>query len=87
MTQAINKDVIKQVAIPSVLIKLLSLAVPLTVLQIYDRILSNQSYGTATLLILGATTAVLLEAFIRYVRSWLLSAAASNTERNTMSSS
>ena len=83
MTQAINKDVIRQVAIPSVLINLLSLAVPLTVLQIYDRILPNQSYGTATLLILGATTAVLLEAFIRYVRSWLLSAAASNTERNT----
>ncbi|USD34171.1 MULTISPECIES: ABC transporter transmembrane domain-containing protein [Vibrio] len=83
LTQTINKDVIGRVMVPSILINLLSLAVPLTVLQIYDRILPNQSYGTATLLIVGACTAVLLESFIRYVRSWLLSAAASNTEKET----
>jgi len=83
LTRTVNKDVIGRVLVPSVLINLLSLAVPLTVLQIYDRILPNQSYGTATLLIVGACTAVLLEALIRYVRSWLLSAAASNTEKKT----
>lgn len=83
MTRAVNKEVIGKVALPSVLINLISLAVPLTVLQIYDRILPNQSYGTATLLVVGACTAVFLEALIRYVRSWLLSAAASNTEKKT----
>jgi len=83
LTRAVNRDVIGKVMAPSILINLLSLAVPLTVLQIYDRILPNQSYGTATLLIIGACTAVLLEALIRYVRSWLLSAAASNTEKAT----
>ncbi|EGU38664.1 ABC transporter transmembrane domain-containing protein [Vibrio scophthalmi] len=83
ITRAVNKDVIGKMMLPSILINLLSLAVPLTVLQIYDRILPNQSYGTATMLIVGASTAVILEALIRYVRSWLLSAAASNTENTT----
>jgi len=75
-----NKEVLGKVLVPSLLINLLSLAVPLTVLQIYDRILPNQSYGTATLLIFGAFVVVSLEAIMRYVRSWLLAAAASNTE-------
>ncbi len=83
LTRTVNKDVIGRVFVPSILINLLSVAVPLTVLQIYDRILPNQSYGTASLLIAGACTAVLLEALIRFVRSWLLSAAASNTEKST----
>ncbi|HFQ4989720.1 TPA: ABC transporter transmembrane domain-containing protein [Vibrio vulnificus] len=78
-----NKGVVGRVLLPSLLINLLSLAVPLTVLQIYDRILPNQSYGTATLLLAGATLAVSMEAFIRFVRTWLLSAAASNTEKAT----
>jgi len=72
-----------RVLLPSLLINILSLAVPLTVLQIYDRILPNQSYGTATLLISGAFLAVVMEAFLRFVRAWLLAAAASNTEQIT----
>ncbi|WP_407334277.1 ABC transporter transmembrane domain-containing protein [Enterovibrio sp. 27052020O] len=78
-----NKGVVGKVLLPTLLINLLSLAVPLTVLQIYDRILPNQSYGTATLLLAGATLAVAMEAIIRFVRTWLLSAAASNTEKAT----
>lgn len=78
-----NNKAMKQVLLPSLLINLLSLAVPLTVLQIYDRILPNQSYGTASLLIAGACLALVMESLIRYVRSWILAAAASNTERRT----
>ncbi|WP_295891471.1 ABC transporter transmembrane domain-containing protein [uncultured Vibrio sp.] len=78
-----NKGVVGKVLLPSLLINLLSLAVPLTVLQIYDRILPNQSYGTATLLLVGASLAVAMEALIRFVRTWILSAAASNTEKST----
>ncbi|MGR5168365.1 ABC transporter transmembrane domain-containing protein [Vibrio astriarenae] len=78
-----NKGVVGKTLLPSLLINVLSLAVPLTVLQIYDRILPNQSYGTATLLLAGATLAVAMEALIRFVRTWLLSAAASNTEKAT----
>ncbi|MCL9777250.1 ABC transporter transmembrane domain-containing protein [Vibrio methylphosphonaticus] len=78
-----SKGVVGKVLLPSLLINILTLAVPLTVLQIYDRILPNQSYGTATLLLAGATLAVAMEAVIRFVRTWLLSAAASNTEKET----
>ncbi|NRF31579.1 ABC transporter transmembrane domain-containing protein [Vibrio coralliilyticus] len=83
VTSVQSKGVVRKVLLPSLLINLLSLAVPLTVLQIYDRILPNQSYGTATLLLAGATLAVAMEALIRFVRTWLLSAAASNTEKAT----
>lgn len=83
LTSVKNKGVVRKALLPSLLINLLSLAVPLTVLQIYDRILPNQSYGTATLLLAGATLAVSMEALLRFVRTWLLSAAASNTEKAT----
>ncbi|NOI25259.1 hypothetical protein [Vibrio mediterranei] len=72
---------IKKVLLPSVLINILSLAVPLTVLQIYDRIIPNQSYGTATLLLAGATIAVLLDALLRYIRSRVLAAESSMLEQ------
>ena len=78
-----KSSLLGRVTLPSLLINILSLAVPLTVLQIYDRILPNQSYGTATLLISGAFLAVTMEAFLRFVRAWLLAAAASNTEQTT----
>ncbi|MBY6196823.1 ABC transporter transmembrane domain-containing protein [Vibrio hangzhouensis] len=72
---------IKKVLLPSVLINVLSLAVPLTVLQVYDRIIPNQSYGTATLLIAGAALAVLLDAFLRYVRSRVLASESAIVEQ------
>ncbi|RMA78475.1 ABC transporter transmembrane domain-containing protein [Umboniibacter marinipuniceus] len=81
-----KKAVVKQVLAPSLLINILSLALPLTILQIYDRILPNQSYGTAALLLGGAFIALTTEAFLRYVRTWLLAASASNTERRTYES-
>ena len=83
VTSVQNKGVVRKVLLPSLLINLLSLAVPLTVLQIYDRILPNQSYGTATLLLAGATLAVGMGSTHTFVRTWLLSAAASNTEKAT----
>lgn len=82
-SELVNREVVKQVAVPSLMINVLSLALPLTILQIYDRILPNQSYGTAVLLISGAFVALTAEAFLRFVRTWLLSASASNTERDT----
>ncbi|MEJ2310350.1 MAG: ABC transporter transmembrane domain-containing protein [Gammaproteobacteria bacterium] len=53
----------------SLVIHLLGLALPLALLQVYDRILPSQSFGTATLLISGVAIAILLDAFLRYGRS------------------
>jgi ATP-binding cassette subfamily C protein LapB len=52
----------------SVAINLLSLALPLTILQAYDRILPNKALSTFTLLTLGVATALLLEMLLRNAR-------------------
>lgn len=67
----------------SIFINLLSLALPFTMLQIYDRILPNQSFGTATVLVTGVAIAILLELFLRYARSWLLASSSANFELKT----
>ncbi|WP_102477950.1 ABC transporter transmembrane domain-containing protein [Vibrio breoganii] len=82
-TQLSKRTTILRVLPSSLLINLLSLAIPLVILQIYDRILPNQAYGTAFLLIAGAAIAISLDAFLRYVRTWMLGAAAVNTEHST----
>ncbi|MEW6999135.1 ABC transporter transmembrane domain-containing protein [Colwelliaceae bacterium BS250] len=67
----------------SAFINLLSLALPFTMLQIYDRILPNQSHGTATVLVIGVAIAILLELFLRFARSWMLASSAANFELST----
>ncbi|HKQ95910.1 MAG TPA: ABC transporter transmembrane domain-containing protein [Aestuariivirgaceae bacterium] len=53
-------------------INLLSLALPLTILQAYDRILPHHALGTFTLISIGATTAILLETAMRMARATVL---------------
>ncbi len=53
----------------SVCAHLLSLALPLALLQIYDRILPNKAYGTTAVLALGVSIAIILEALLRYGRA------------------
>lgn len=78
-----NTTGLTQLTLSSVFINLLSLALPFTMLQIYDRILPNQSYGTATVLVIGVAIAILLELFLRYARSWMLASSAANFELQT----
>ena len=49
-------------------INLLSLALPLTILQAYDRILPHQALGTFTLISIAAITAIMLETAMRMAR-------------------
>ena len=57
--------------IASVFINLLALAMPLTLLQVYDRIIPNSAEGTLILLISGVGTALILEACLRQGRSYV----------------
>ncbi|MCK5818026.1 MAG: toxin ABC transporter [Psychromonas sp.] len=75
-----SKQAVLQLLLSSLFINLLSLALPFTMLQIYDRILPNHSHGTATILVIGVSFAILIEMFLRYARSWLLASSASNFE-------
>ncbi|SIT08485.1 ATP-binding cassette domain-containing protein [Insolitispirillum peregrinum] len=52
----------------SVLLNILGLALPLALLQIYDRIIANQSLTTLSLLIGGVLVAMLLEETLKYLR-------------------
>jgi len=53
----------------SVFINVLSLALPITLLQVYDRILPNTGKSTLTLLVLGVVTALFLELILRMARA------------------
>ncbi len=53
-------------------ISVLSLALPVMTLQVYDRILPNPGTGTLPVLITGVCLAVLLEALLRLSRSYVI---------------
>ncbi|WP_082457557.1 ABC transporter transmembrane domain-containing protein [Pseudomonas sp. Leaf48] len=67
----------------SLVIHLLALALPLALLQIYDRILPSQSYGTAVFLVVGVGIAIILEAILRYGRTALFAHIAAQYESET----
>ncbi|OSM01721.1 putative ABC transporter [Magnetofaba australis IT-1] len=50
---------------------LLALALPLMLLQIYDRILPNQGFSTLNLLIIGVIMAILVEAELKLIRAYV----------------
>ncbi len=54
-------------------INLLSLSLPVMVLQVYDRILVNRSDGTLVVLVVGVCIAIFFEAILRIARSYTMS--------------
>ena len=62
------------------LANILGLALPLSLLQVYDRILPNRSVDTTMLLTLGVLTAIAAEAFVRWTRSVFLSRRSASAE-------
>lgn len=62
-----------RVMLSSLLINILALALPLAMLQVYDRIIPNQSFGTAGLLLISVLIAMSLEGFMRFGRSAIVS--------------
>ncbi len=56
----------------SLVINLLGLALPLVMLQIYDRIIANQALETLSLLMIGLGTALVFEVIMKIARAYLL---------------
>ena len=56
----------------SVVINLLGLALPLAILQVYDRIVPNSATATLTMLVIGVCFAVVLETILRIARSHVI---------------
>lgn len=69
----------------SLVIHLLALALPLALLQIYDRILPSQSSGTALWLLFGVGVAIVLESLLRYGRTALFAYIGARYEHQTSS--
>ncbi|MDA9163257.1 ABC transporter transmembrane domain-containing protein [Rickettsiaceae bacterium] len=59
-----------ELIISTLAVNLLSLALPIMVLQVYDRIMTNHSVGTLSVLAIGVCIAVLFEAILRIARSY-----------------
>ncbi len=57
-------------AVLSLMINIIGLAVPLALLQVYNRIIPNQGETTLTILVVGVLCALLLEAVLRWFRSY-----------------
>lgn len=64
----------------SLTINLLSLALPIAILQVYDRVLPNNADDTLSLLLLGVFVALALEAALRWARSYVSSWSAAKFE-------
>ncbi len=63
------------IVLASIFINILGLALPLTLLQVYDRIIPNDALQTLMLLVLGVGSALILDATLKmsrsYVSSWM----------------
>lgn len=70
--------------VASIAINLLALALPLLMLQVFDRILPNRALDTLTLLVLGTVAAVACEAALRLMRSFVMVWAAARFEHGAM---
>jgi len=55
----------------SLTINILSLALPVVILQVYDRILPNAATSTLLLLVLGLCTVLVIDGFLRMARSYV----------------
>lgn len=66
----------------SLAINILALALPLAMLQVYDRILGSSGWGTAVALLSWVAVAITLEVFCRFGRSLLLANRAAEYELN-----
>ncbi len=60
------------IVISTIAINLLSLALPVMTLQVYDRILPNPESGTLPVLVTGVSIAIILEACLRLARSYMI---------------
>ena len=59
----------KTVLMGTATINFLALALPITILQVYDRVLPNSAFGTLNALILGLAAVILIDIFLKHARA------------------
>ncbi|MES2710742.1 MAG: ABC transporter transmembrane domain-containing protein [Pseudomonadota bacterium] len=76
-------DAIPDVLLAGLLITLLALALPIALLQVYDRILPQAAHGTLWLMLGAVTVAILAETALRMARAQILARLAAAGEAKT----
>jgi len=66
----------QSVLIASIIINIAGLALPLVILQVYDRVIPNEANETFALMMLGLGSVVIVEGLLRIARSYVVSWAA-----------
>ncbi|EME69816.1 ABC-type protease/lipase transport system, ATPase and permease component protein [Paramagnetospirillum caucaseum] len=69
-------------AMASLFLNILGLALPMALLQVYDRILPNKSVGTMVFLMGAVLGALLLESTLNFCRSWITGWVGAKFEHN-----
>lgn len=64
----------------ALMLNILSLALPIMMLQVYDRIIPHQAFGTLSMLIIGVLIALTLDAALRLIRAYLIGWTAASKE-------
>ncbi len=75
----------RQLAIASLTINLMALALPILILQVYDRLLVSHNIGTARVLAVGLIVVTIFDAIIRISRSYIVNWAGSVYEHTIYS--
>lgn len=60
------------VYVSSAVINILGLALPLTILHVYDRVLPNQAFNTLAMLVIGLLCVVVLDSMLRIARGGIM---------------
>lgn len=78
-----EKGMLVKIIVASLLANILAVGISLYSLQIYDRVLPNQSYETLAVLTIGVLIAIVVEGSIRIVRSLVVDRLGLAIERST----
>ncbi len=77
------RRVLPGLGVSTLLSNILALALPLAILQILDRVVSNQSLETLAFLVIGVVTALILEEVLRTINGQVTSWLGARFEHNT----
>ncbi len=79
-TISLSRDAYRDVLLASLLINLFVLATPLFTMNVYDRVIPNNATGTLWMFAIGVILAYILDASLKYTRSYLLENAAKKSD-------
>ena len=75
-----NRSVYREVLLAALFINLFALAMPLFVMNVYDRVVPNQAIDTLWVLALGAAMIICGDLLLRLLRAWFVELAASRAD-------